>query len=365
MTQTSTLSELFAHADWARDNVFAAAAGLPESALDREFPIGFGSLREVLKHIYGAERLWCERLGFVRAGEFPRTRFLLTLGDVRDAHRRLGDVRNACMARLTDEVLDETLTYQTSQGQPLADRRRDILLHMAGHGVHHRAQVLNMLRRVGAQPPGVDYLFMKLERPSVAISHEAAAKLRSAGFVVGEQPTAAPALSVELLRRCLAYGDWAWGLVTTAAAALTDEQLDRPLEIGLGTLRKTLLHIRDAEQWWLENWRGEAVADFPKLGEETTIEELQAFFRATASARDVYLAGLTDENLARPVPARVRPGLELGFRLGESVVQLWYHGTHHRAQAVNLLRQLGATPVPLDFVLYTRLSADDRVADRA
>jgi uncharacterized damage-inducible protein DinB len=42
------------------------------------------------------------------------------------------------------------------------------------------------------------------------------------------------------------------------------------------------------------------------------------------------------------------------FRIGESMIQLGVHGTHHRAQAVNMLRRLGVTTGPTDLVVFLR-----------
>jgi uncharacterized damage-inducible protein DinB len=54
--------------------------------------------------------------------------------------------------------------------------------------------------------------------------------------------------------------------------------------------------------------------------------------------------------LYRVVIAKPGPELELAFHLGESLLQLGVHGTHHRAQAINMLRQLGARTPPTDYL---------------
>lgn len=354
MSRASMLLELYAHADWGREKVFSAVRDLPDDVLDRQFAMGLGSLREALKHIYGAERLWCERLGLVQPGDFPRTNKLATVGDWRDASSGLAEVRNARIAPLSDQALVEVVAYQDSKGNPYAGRRGDILLHVANHGVHHRAQVLNMLRHVGVKLIGQDYLFMKLERPTTVLAPEVAAQIRTAGFVVGGELFEPVALSLAMLEDCFAYGDWAVEHVLASAAPLEAELLDRPFEMGLGTLRKTLLHIRDAEQWWLQNWTGSPPAEFPKLGEQTSLAELRTLYETTAAARNTFLKSLAEDDLARTVSAFVRPELDLKYRIGESMIQLWMHGTHHRAQALNMLRQLGVEPPGLDLILWAR-----------
>ncbi|MFQ5490784.1 MAG: DinB family protein [Phycisphaerae bacterium] len=44
------------------------------------------------------------------------------------------------------------------------------------------------------------------------------------------------------------------------------------------------------------------------------------------------------------------------FALGDTVMFVPGHGTHHRAQGVNMLRQLGARTPKLDYVQWLRES---------
>ncbi|NUQ49181.1 MAG: hypothetical protein HUU27_04585, partial [Phycisphaerae bacterium] len=61
-----------------------------------------------------------------------------------------------------------------------------------------------------------------------------------------------------------------------------------------------------------------------------------------------------DAELQRPVNAATTPGRTLAVRMGESLLQLCGHGTHHRAQALNMLRHLGGRTPGLDLVTWLR-----------
>jgi uncharacterized damage-inducible protein DinB len=113
-----------------------------------------------------------------------------------------------------------------------------------------------------------------------------------------------------------------------------------------------LLHIRDAEQWWYENWTRDEPVTFEKLPTTISIGELITLFNETTDRRRSLLAGLCADDLLREVVAEARPGLRLRFRMGESMLQLSTHGTHHRAQAVNMLRRLGAAVPELDLAAW-------------
>jgi uncharacterized damage-inducible protein DinB len=215
----------------------------------------------------------------------------------------------------------------------------DLMLHVCNHGMHHRAQAINMLKRVGGEPikPGLDYVFFKLEQPGG-----------------GTPSAAATALDIETVRAYYRYADWARDCVHEAAAELDDAALDREFPIGIGTLRKTLLHIRFAEQWWLENWTHGPGRPFPELDETTSIAELVRLFDETARERNTLLEGLDDAGLARTVEAVPRPGVHRAFPLGVTMLQLCCHGTHHRAQALNMLRHVGGDVPWLDIVTMLR-----------
>jgi uncharacterized damage-inducible protein DinB len=116
-----------------------------------------------------------------------------------------------------------------------------------------------------------------------------------------------------------------------------------------------LLHIRDGEQWWLENWTHGPAREFPKLPQTTAIVEAQELFRETAHGRNGYMVRLLDCDLDRRVTVWVTPARQLSFTLGESMLQVCSHGTHHRAQAVNMLRHAGAAKPELDYAEWFAL----------
>src|SRR5262249_22156771 len=143
---------------------------------------------------------------------------------------------------------------------------------------------INMLKRVGGGEfqRGLDYIFMKLEQPG--------------GGTNSAQP---PDLDLDTIKAYYAYSDWARDQVHAAAAPLSDAQLDQEFPIGLGTLRKTLLHIRFAEQWWLENWTLGSGQPFPETPESTSIAELVSLFDQTARGRNTFVSKLSPSDLGR------------------------------------------------------------------
>ena len=326
--QLTTLRALFVHNDWARDKLLDAARPLADEALDDPVEMGPGSLRATLEHLCRSERWWLDRWqGSADALEAPKPG--IAVSELHDRFRVIATERNAF---LDDRDEAEQIACTTDTGGTLRLALSDMMLHVCNHGFHHRAQALNMLRQVGVKGPDIDYVYMTLD-PSVKF--EASYEL-------------------DVIRAYYEYNDWARERVLKAAAPLDDDELDRPFKIGMGTLRKTLMHIRDAENWWLLNWSGEPAETFSELPDTTPIGGLRKESAEIARHRREFFETLGDGELARTVTAKPRPGVELTFALGDTMVQLGGHGTHHRAQALNMLRRLGVDGPGLDLADWAK-----------
>lgn len=350
---TTLRRDLFAHNAWATGKTLDLAEGLDDAALDESVPMGFGSLRATLHHLWAAERLWLDRWMQKPWAPLDQTVPQWPIAEFRQRFVDVDGERSTFLDELGPQGESEVIAYKNTRGEPFENPLGDLLLHVANHGIHHRAQALNMLRRHDRKTLGIDYLFFRIERPTVDMPEETVTAFRKRGFGIALQPGVPAELDPASIARYYAYGDWATLLLFDLAAQAGDEALDREFEMGPGSLRKTLLHIRDAEDWWLRNWT-QGPSTFERLPSETSLAEARQSFVDTSAARRAFLAPLSAADLERPVEAIVPGNLRMRFRLGESMVQLCGHGTHHRAQVANMLRQVGLQPPPLDFVVWLR-----------
>jgi uncharacterized damage-inducible protein DinB len=324
-----TLCELFTFNDWARDAIMKSASQLSPEQLDRKFEIGWGSLRNTLNHLCAVEGVWLDRW----QGKRPQYRLSgdgIEMGPMWEEWHDTAKRRSDFLDGLRDANLAKNITYMNIKGETLTFPIGAMMLHVCNHGSYHRAQALNMLRHVGAvlPKPQTDYIFMKLHDPEGTPCQ----------------------LDLDTIQSYLRYSDWAQERMLRGAEALTDAQLDRKFEMGVGSLRQTLAHLRDAEAWWLSNWTSGAGALFPENPSRESIDEISSSFRATCGRREKFLEPISDADLMRHIDATPRPGMIRTFRLGVTLLQICHHGTHHRAQAINMLRHVGGEVIPLDLL---------------
>ncbi len=163
--------------------------------------------------------------------------------------------------------------------------------------------------------------------------------------------------TIDPFRSFSCYNAWANAQLLQAATPLTDSQLDRKFDMGVGSLRKTLLHIYNGEFVWLQRWQGKRDTPWPNEEEKATVATLASRFGLLPPQHDAFLETLKDTDLDRSIVYRDSKGSLFSAALGDMLIQGFNHSTHHRAQAANMLRHVGAGPVELDYMYWVRKPA--------
>jgi uncharacterized damage-inducible protein DinB len=164
MTAVDVIRRLHEHRLWVNRKLLAAAATISDDALRRSFAIGQGSIWKSLLHLYAAEYVWLEALlgnsdprvpGDV-PGKLPGNQQgdqpIRSLDELQAKWNKLESRWQTYLDGLAAEALDEDVRKITTSGKEYATRRSDVLLHVCTHAHYTAAQVINMLRQVGAEP---------------------------------------------------------------------------------------------------------------------------------------------------------------------------------------------------------------------
>jgi len=147
MPTSNPLDILLAHDRWATQKLLETCAGLAEEQFHKRFDIGPGSLHDTTTHILGAMRRWGDML----AGRAQRPRLEGTRRSPAELLTLLDEIATDFAASAKGRPVDEVVSG-TRDGKTYTFARGTVLTHVATHGMHHRAQCLNMLRQLGVNP---------------------------------------------------------------------------------------------------------------------------------------------------------------------------------------------------------------------
>lgn len=138
---------------WARERALAAVATLTPDQFLRDLGNSFGSVRDTIAHLYGADEVWLARWrggtprGLPPAAQFP------DLPSLRAAWAKLDPDFRAFVHSLDAAGLARPLTYPAFNGQQATLTFEQMLQHVVNHGSYHRGQITTLLRQLGAEAP--------------------------------------------------------------------------------------------------------------------------------------------------------------------------------------------------------------------
>lgn len=139
---------------------------------------------------------------------------------------------------------------------------------------------------------------------------------------------------------------------------LSPEQFQQRFDMGPGSLHDTLSHVIGAMRRWADRLTQRAIR--PAIDNPPRNVGMPSDYRIRAPDELIILLDDAAAELAaitRDIQLPGGPGLasEISFALdnityratrGAALVHVTTHGTHHRAQCLNMLRRLGVTRLP-------------------
>ncbi len=146
---------------------------------------------------------------------------------------------------------------------------------------------------------------------------------------------------MDILDRLLGHDAWTTRQLLLRCRELSDEQMDRPFDIGDRSLRGTFEHLIACMETHTDLMLGRTTED--RARDDQSIDGMLA--RLTTAAKDfgelaarVQREGRADEMCTNFENARKLP-------LGSVIAHLLTHSMHHRAQIMYILEQLGVQNV--------------------
>lgn len=141
------LDRLLGHDTWTTRQLLLLCQGLTDEQLDREFDISHRTVRATCAHIIRNVEAWSDLMAGrpIRSAEGDSIPELI--GRLDCAARDLADMARDVARRggwdeLWTDTLDEPPTEKTYGGT---------IAHVITHSMHHRAQLIYLLRRLGVE----------------------------------------------------------------------------------------------------------------------------------------------------------------------------------------------------------------------
>ena len=143
------LDRLLGHDSWTTRQLLDRAMELSDEELDREFDIGHKSVRRTFEHLIWNIECWTDLIKSRSVRNRPEpgqsTEAICNRHRAADAEFRAFAREVADQNRLDESFLD------TLDDPPKEKSLGGAIVHLATHGMHHRAQLLFMLRRLGVE----------------------------------------------------------------------------------------------------------------------------------------------------------------------------------------------------------------------
>jgi uncharacterized damage-inducible protein DinB len=122
---------------WANRRLLEPARALPEQELDRDLGGSFGSIRGALRHV-----LW----GEIGPEDLP------DLPSIVAAWRRHEEEKADFVERLTEQSLTASISVDEDDYVP-----SELIQNVLVHSIHHRGQIVHMLRQRAGTPPVTEF----------------------------------------------------------------------------------------------------------------------------------------------------------------------------------------------------------------
>src|SRR5713226_133079 len=159
---------LYDYNSWANHRSLDAASGLKAEQFVQPMGSSFGSVRDTLAHIFGAEWIWLERFQRRSPSSLPDA---TQYSDIASLGERWGEFEPRLLTfvrALTQSDLDRVMEYKTLKFGVYSNPLWQSMQHLVNHGSYHRGQVTTLLRQLGAPAILTDLMHFYRERAVAA-----------------------------------------------------------------------------------------------------------------------------------------------------------------------------------------------------
>ncbi|MCY4010299.1 MAG: DinB family protein [Anaerolineaceae bacterium] len=337
------LTSLLDFSDWADGRIWSCVETLEPAQFTQHLDYSVGSIRDQLAHTLGAERAWLSRMqGEETAALWSDYTQFPDIAATRNAAKQAREALREHLADLNETSLREYYRWPMPPGRDDPPYPRWLtLLQLVNHGTDHRSQILLQLAR-------------HFKAPTCEIDLSRYWRLRSQTIRTansGEFP-------ITVMRSLFRYHQWAMDRVWQSVAEVAESEFTQPLAYSVGSIQQQLVHILNAERYWLRRLGAPSLPSLIDLAalDRASLQEIAAEQERWKAA---WLSELDDAALMRlhsfhhpDSPSR------LSWAKWQVLLHVVNHSIEHRAQILAQLNQQFDAETDAQDLLYFWQSAE-------
>lgn len=151
------------------------------------------------------------------------------------------------------------------------------------------------------------------------------------------------------------YNLWANERMASIFSTLTEEQAEQHIESSFPSVRKTILHIWDAQVGWLRRLNHKEFNEFPSKNFKGTFEEVLKGFIENSKEFLAHVENMSDDDFLYAHTFQTISTGEYTHTAAEMIHHCMNHSTYHRGQLITFARQLGMKNLKsTDMIYYLR-----------
>ena len=159
----------------------------------------------------------------------------------------------------------------------------------------------------------------------------------------------------DLLSQFAAFNVWANQKLLDAILALPEEKQKQELPSSFKSLYSTLFHMWDAESIWWQRMKLNERIIRPSDSSNLTIKDVANGLLHQNRLWQEWLDSATTPMIDHVFQYYNQKKESFKQPVFQMLMHVFNHGTYHRGQLVNMLRQLGVEKIPqTDFIIWSR-----------
>lgn len=159
----------------------------------------------------------------------------------------------------------------------------------------------------------------------------------------------------ELLKQYAAYNIWASQKIFEIILALPEEKQLAEIPSSFNSLCKTILHMWDAESIWWQRLKLQENITRPGKDFKGSMQDAISGLIQQSKQWEEWISNASELAIEHVFQYQTLDGAQYKQPTWQMLHHVFNHGTYHRGQLINMLRQLGVEKLPAtDFIIWAR-----------